>query len=72
MKPLDEVVGRVRAEYLEMPGMKLTAPQVQRLCGVEPDTCKTVLDAMVNAKFLCVEADGSYARLLDEDVPYQA
>jgi hypothetical protein len=54
---------RVRVEYVEMPGMKLTARQVQRLCGIEQKPCKTALDTLVDAKFLCVTADGRYARL---------
>src|SRR5256885_16506125 len=29
------VLERIRAEYLEMPGLSLKADQVQRLCGVE-------------------------------------
>ena len=33
--PHKTVLTRLRAEYLEMPGMRLTAQQVQRLCGVE-------------------------------------
>ena len=34
------VLDRVRAEYLEMPGMKLRIEQVQRLCGIDETTCK--------------------------------
>jgi hypothetical protein len=30
-----QVLERIRAEYLEMPGLCLKADQVQRLCGVE-------------------------------------
>jgi hypothetical protein len=44
---------RIRAEYLEMPGLRLTVPQAQRLCGVEGVSCKTVLDALVAERFLC-------------------
>jgi hypothetical protein len=60
-----EVLARLRAEYLEMPGMRLTAAQVQRLCGVERASCQWALDRLVAAKFLCVK-DGGYARLTDE------
>jgi len=56
---------RLRAEYLEMPGLRLTPEQAQRLCGVERTLCKMVLDALVDAKFLCVKSDGAYARLTD-------
>jgi hypothetical protein len=56
---------RIRGEYLEMPGLRLTLEQAQRLCGVERTLCKAVLDALVDAKCLCVGADGAYARLTD-------
>jgi hypothetical protein len=46
------VLERLRAEYLEMLGMKLRSEQVQRLCGIEQTMCKLVLDALVRANFL--------------------
>jgi len=58
----NNTLGRLRAEYLEMPGLRLTLEQAQRLCGVERTLCKKLLDALVDAKFLCVKADGAYAR----------
>jgi hypothetical protein len=57
------IVSRIRAEYLEMPGMMLRPEQVQRLCGVEQSVCKIALDALVKAKFLYVRPDGSYVRV---------
>jgi hypothetical protein len=57
---------RIRAEYLEMPGMRLTLRQAQRLCGVERQVCERVLQELVRAGFLYVSADGSYARVTDE------
>jgi len=69
MKTIQDALTRVRAEYLEMPGMTLTAPQVERLCGLERMLCKTVLETLVEAKFLCVKSDGAYARLTDGDLP---
>jgi len=60
-----QILERIRAEYLEMPGLRLTAGQVQRLCGVERELCKDVLDALVERRFLCLKLDGTYARLID-------
>jgi hypothetical protein len=60
---------RIRAEYLEMPGMRLKLEQVQRLCGIERSICEMVLDSLVEAKFLFVKSDGCYARLADGKVP---
>lgn len=58
---------RLRAEFLEMPGLRLTPEQVQRLCGIEPRECQSLLDALVNAKFLCATSKGHYTRLTDGD-----
>jgi DNA-binding GntR family transcriptional regulator len=62
------LLSRIRSEYLEMPGMRLTLEQAQRLCGVERTLCKSALDALVESKFLSVRRDGTYARLLDGEV----
>jgi len=56
---------RIRAEFLEMPGMRLTPAQVERLSGVDRAVCKCVLDDLVRAKFLGVLPNGSYGRLSD-------
>lgn len=39
---------RIRAEYHEMPGMRLTLPQAARLFNLEPTHCARVLDSMVS------------------------
>ena len=62
-------MARIRAEYLEMPGMSLTLEQVQRLCGIERSVCRMVLDSLVAMKFLHVKAGGTYARLTAESTP---
>lgn len=56
-------IERLRAEFLEMPGLRLTVVQVQRLCGVDETMCQSVLNALVDLKFLGVKSDGTYARL---------
>lgn len=68
--PHEATLTRMRAEYLEMPGLRLTLEQAQRLCGVERTACKQVLDALVDSKFLCVNANGVYARLTDGALPH--
>jgi len=64
-----QVLERIRAEYLEMPGMRLKVEQVQRLFGVDASACRTVLDALVEGKFLYANPDGTYVRFTD-DCPY--
>lgn len=63
--PNQEVLERLRAEYLEMPGLRLKLEQAQRLCGVERALCQRVLDTLVDMKFLCVKPNGAYARVAD-------
>lgn len=47
-----DLVGLIRAEYEEMPGLCLTRAQVQRLWLLEPAACDNVLRAMVDAGYL--------------------
>jgi hypothetical protein len=44
----------VEAEYLDMPGLQLTKPQVRRMWGLEDSTCDEVLKVLVAAHFLRV------------------
>jgi hypothetical protein len=66
--PHNTMLKRVRAEYLEMPGLRLTLEQAQRLCGLERALCMMVLDALVDDKFLCMKPDGVYARVSDVEM----
>ena len=66
--PHDALLKRIRAEFLEMPGLRLNLEQAHRLCGVERTLCRTVLDVLVDEKFLCVKSSGAYARLTDGNV----
>jgi hypothetical protein len=63
--PYQEAFDRVRAEYVEMPGMRLTPQQLQRLCGVEATVCQLVLRDLVRAAFLRQGPGGSYMRVAD-------
>jgi hypothetical protein len=69
MNTIEQVLNRIRAEYLEMPGMTLTSHQLQRLCGIDGQVCTLVLDALVNEKFLRVRTNGTFARLTDGSAP---
>ena len=68
MRTIDDALNRLRAEFLEMPGMQLKPEQVERLCGVERGLCQMVLDSLVDAKFLYVSASGQYARVTDGEI----
>lgn len=58
--PMTELLVRIRAEYVEMPGLKLTTPQARRLWGLDGATCDTALAALVNAKFLSRTLEGLF------------
>jgi hypothetical protein len=62
------VLQRIRAEYLEMPGLSLKAEQVQRLCGVDRAVCDEALKMLVDAGFLSMRPDGAYGRFKNPDV----
>jgi DNA-binding IclR family transcriptional regulator len=59
-EPVHRLLKRIRAEYLEMPGLRLKLEQIQRLCGMDRSMCQVVLESLVNAKFLGVSPDGYY------------
>ena len=44
---IDIVQERVRGEYREMPGLRLTVAQAARLFNLEPAQCGKVLDTLV-------------------------
>jgi DNA-binding IclR family transcriptional regulator len=50
------------SHFLEMPGLLLTLPQAQRLFGLDPDTCRRTLDALVRTGFLSLTPRGMYGR----------
>lgn len=54
-----EMIRRVRAEFLEMPGLKLTVAQAQRLWGADRPTCEAVIEALTEARFLARTRDGA-------------
>jgi hypothetical protein len=56
-----ELLARIRAEYLEMPGLRLTAPQAQCLFGLDSETWEGVLAALLDARFLTRTHTGLFA-----------
>ena len=60
-----ELIVRVQGEYREMPGLKLTEVQAQRLWGLDDRTCALVLTTLVEQQFLRRTAAGTYVRMAD-------
>jgi hypothetical protein len=54
---LAELTARARAEFLEMPGLRLTLAQTSRLCGAAPEECARALDQLIADGFLCLSGD---------------
>jgi hypothetical protein len=59
---IDDLIARVRGEYLEMPGLRLTCGQASRLWAVDSQTCQQLLRRLMDARFLRCTPDGSYSR----------
>jgi hypothetical protein len=50
----------VRSEFLEMPGLRLTGRQAQRLWALDVTTCKAILDTLEESRFLRRTRGGEY------------
>ncbi len=61
----NKVVDRVRAEFMEMPGLRLTVAQAARLWGLGLADCHRVIDALVRNAFLRRTEAGMVARVED-------
>ena len=56
------LVERIRAEYIEQPGLRLTEAQASRLWRLDEPTTRYALHALTGASFLQCSEDGRYAR----------
>jgi hypothetical protein len=52
MSETESVIHRIRAEFREMPGLRLTPAQATRLWGLERDICSAIIDRLVASEFL--------------------
>lgn len=53
-------VDRVRSDYLEMPGLRLTGAQAARFLGLEPPVAVEVLRRLEQSGFLACTEDGRF------------
>jgi hypothetical protein len=60
MGSLESLVARVRAEYREMPGLRLTFGQACRLWHLDASACETVLEHLIREAFLYKTDNGDY------------
>jgi hypothetical protein len=54
---------RIQTEYVEMPDLKLTARQAQRLWNLSRDVWETALAVLIGKQFLAQTRDGAYVRV---------
>ena len=59
---VDQLMRRFWKEFAEMPGLRLTCAQAQRLWSVDAGTCGRILEALTRAELLVRGDDGRYAR----------
>ena len=59
---ITSLVHRVRGEFLEMPGLRLTPAQAARLWALDQSTAERLLDGLTSAGFLLRTDAGAYLR----------
>ena len=59
----EQLVVRIRGEFAEMPGLRLTMAQAARLWQADPTICASVLERLVREQFLYCTSDGAFIRL---------
>jgi hypothetical protein len=59
---LERIVCRVREEFREMPGLRLTPKQATRLWGMDEEECTVVIDRLVATSYLRWTRGGSVTR----------
>jgi DNA-binding IclR family transcriptional regulator len=63
-RPFDELqlLHRVRGEFREMPGMRLTTEQAMRLWSLDRATCEALLGELMTCRFLERDGFGRYKK----------
>lgn len=59
----DLTLYRIRGEFLEMPGLRLTLEQASRLWNMDASACASALMTLVAHRFLTRTRAGAYVRM---------
>jgi hypothetical protein len=59
----EPLIARIRSEYREMPGLRLTFAQACRLWQLDAAACASVLDSLLTEKFLTRTPTGHFVAL---------
>ncbi len=65
---IDDAVELIRMEYAELPGLRLTFWQAQRLWNLSEELCQRALGSLTESAFLARTTDGAYVRFEGADV----
>jgi hypothetical protein len=58
----EALLRRIRAEFVEMPGLRLTPAQATRFWGIDREACHKVIEALISSAFLKWTPSGTLAR----------
>lgn len=61
-EPIDLDALRIRNEFLDMPRLTLSVPQVARMLGLRSEHAAAILEALAQERFLTQMANGAYRR----------
>jgi hypothetical protein len=59
---IHEILERIQSEYRQLPGLRLTKTQAERLWHLDRAVCDGLLSALVDARFLSRAPDGTFVR----------
>jgi hypothetical protein len=62
MANLEPVLQRIRGEFHESPGLRLTHWQFQRLWNLDSDQARLVIEQLLQTRFLRGARDGTFVR----------
>lgn len=57
---MEQMLRRIQGEFREMPGLRLTCRQAQRLWNLDALVCESLLAALVDVRFLVQTTDGLF------------
>ena len=57
---MEQMLRRIQGEFLEMPGLRLTCRQAQRMWNLDALVCEALLAALVDVRFLVQTSDGLF------------
>jgi hypothetical protein len=62
---MEQMLRRIQCEFLEMPGLRLTLAQAERLWNLDALVCESLLSALIDVQFLGRTVDGTFIRSTD-------